>query len=107
MDWIGSTYSARQIVAFDVVAGRVLANPRVFAVIEPGLPDGFRVDRRGWLFTSSASGVQVFHPDGARMAHIPVPEKVGNLTSGGAAGSELFIAASTSVYRLRLGQRVT
>lgn len=95
------------IVAFDVVAGRVLANPRVFAVIEPGLPDGFRVDRRGWLFTSSASGVQVFHPDGARMAHIPVPEKVGNLTFGGAAGNELFIAASTSLYRLRLGQRVT
>ncbi len=95
------------IVAFDVVAGRVLANPRVFAVIEPGLPDGFRVDRRGWLFTSSASGVQVFHPDGTRLAHIPVPEKVGNLAFGGAEGNALFIAASTSLYRLRFGQRLT
>ncbi|MBB3005662.1 SMP-30/gluconolactonase/LRE family protein [Cupriavidus alkaliphilus] len=94
------------VVAFDVVAGRVLARPRVFAVIEPGLPDGLRVDRRGWLFTSSASGVQVFHPDGARMAQIPVPEKVGNLAFGGAAGNELFIAASTSLYRLRLGLAV-
>ena len=97
----------RHIVAFDVIACRVLANPRVFAVIEPGLPDGFRVDRRGWLFTSSASGVHVFHPDGTRLAHIPVPEKVGNLAFGGAEGNALFIAASTSLYRLRLGQRLT
>lgn len=40
------------------------------------------------------------------MAHIPVPEKVGNLTFGGVAGNEWFIAASTSLYRLRLGQQV-
>jgi gluconolactonase len=90
------------IVAFDVIAGRVLANPRIFAVIEPGLPDGFRVDRRGWVFTSSANGVQVYHPDGSRLAHIPVPEKVGNLTFGGEAGEDLFIIASTSLYRLRI-----
>jgi gluconolactonase len=36
-----------------------------------------------------------------------VPEKVGNLTFGGAEGNALFIAASTSLYRLRLGQRLT
>lgn len=91
-----------QVIAFDVLGGRVLANPRVFAVIEPGLPDGFRVDARGWLFISSADGVQVYHPDGTRLAHIPVPEKVGNLTFGGANGRYLFIVASTSLYRLEV-----
>lgn len=93
------------IVAFDVVAGRTLANPRVFAVVEPGLADGFRVDHRGWIFTSSADSVQVYHPDGTRLARIGVPEKVANLTFGGRDGNELFICASTSLYRITLNTR--
>ncbi len=91
-----------QIVAFDVLDGRVLANPRVFAVVEPGLPDGFRVDGRGWLYTSSANGVQVYHADGSRLAHIPIPEKVGNLTFGGRRGADLYIVASTSLYHVAI-----
>lgn len=90
------------IVAFDVIAGRTLANPRIFAVVSPGLSDGFRIDARGWLYTSSADSVQVYHPDGTRLAAIPVPEKVGNLTFGGAERDELYICASTSLYRIRL-----
>jgi gluconolactonase len=93
------------IVAFDVVAGQDLANPRVFAVIEPGLSDGFRVDVQGFVYTSSADSVQVYHPDGTRIGRVPVPEKVGNLVFGGAAGDELFICASTSLYHIRLGTR--
>ena len=90
------------IVAFDVLDGRTLARPRVFAVVEPGLSDGFRVDTRGWVYTSSADSVQIYHPDGTRLAKIPVPEKVGNLTFGGPQRDELYIAASTSLYRIRL-----
>jgi gluconolactonase len=93
------------IVAFEVVAGQDLANPRVFAVIEPGLSDGFRVDVNGFVYTSSADSVQVYHADGTRIGRIPVPEKVGNLVFGGAAGDELFICASSSVYHVRLGTR--
>jgi gluconolactonase len=93
------------IVAFDVVAGRTLARPRIFAEVSPGLADGFRLDARGWVFTSSADSVQVFHPDGTRLALIPVPEKVGNLTFGGTERDELYIAATTSLYRLRLNAR--
>lgn len=90
------------IVVFDVVGGEDLANPRVFAVVNPGLPDGFRVDIHGFVYTSSLDSVQVYHPDGTRIARIAVPEKVGNLTFGGAAGDELFICASSSLYRIRL-----
>jgi gluconolactonase len=93
------------IVAFDVQGGRTLMNPRVFAEIFPGLADGFRVDARGWVYTSSADSVQVYHPDGTRLAAIPVPEKVGNLTFGGAQRDELYICASTSLYRIRLNAR--
>jgi gluconolactonase len=90
------------IVAFDVVEGRRLANPGIFAVVEPGLADGLRVDRNGWIFTSSADSVQVYHPDGTRLARLGVPEKVANLTFGGAAGDELYVCASSSLYRIRL-----
>ena len=90
------------MVAFDVIAGRTLANPRIFAVVSPGVSDGFRLDARGWLYTSSADSVQVYHPDGTRLAAIPVPEKVGNLSFGGVERDELYICASTSLYRIRL-----
>jgi gluconolactonase len=90
------------IVAFDVVDGQHLNNPRVFAVVEPGLPDGFRIDRHGFVYTSSQDSVQVYHPDGTRIGRITVPEKIGNLTFGGPARDQLFIAASTSLYRIRL-----
>jgi gluconolactonase len=93
------------IVAFDVVNGSQLARPRVFAVIEPGLADGFRVDVHGFIYTSSADSVQILHPDGSRIGRIGVPEKVGNLCFGGRAGNELFICASTSLYRVRLNTR--
>lgn len=89
------------IVAFDV-QGKRLEKPRLVAVIEPGLADGFRVDRQGWIYTSSADSVQLIHPDGTLLARIPVPEKVGNLTFGGINQRTLFIAASTSLYRIVL-----
>jgi gluconolactonase len=93
------------IVAFDVVRHRELTNPRIFAVVEPGLADGFRVDVHGFIYTSSEDSVQVYHPDGTRIGRIAVPEKVGNVVFGGDAGNELFICASTSLYRVRLNTR--
>ena len=93
------------IVAFDVVDGQDLANPRVFAVVNPGVSDGFRLDDHGFVYTSSQDSVQVYHPDGTRIGRIGVPEKVGNVVFGGPLGNELFICASTSLYRVRLNTR--
>lgn len=77
----------------------------VLATIEPGVPDGLRVDVEGRVWTSSADGVQVFGADGAALGRIPVPEVVGNLCFGGEDGHDLFIAASTSLYRIRTATR--
>lgn len=93
------------IVAFDVLGGQDLANPRVFSLVSPGLSDGFRVDVNGFVYTSSEDSVQVYHPDGTRIGRIPVPEKVGNLCFGGEAGNTLFICASTSLYSITLNTR--
>lgn len=93
------------ILVFDVVDGRSLANGRIFAEVSPGLADGFRVDINGWIYTSSADSIQVYHPDGTRLGRIPVPEKIANCTFGGPARDELYIAASSSLYRIRLNTR--
>ncbi|MBN8490270.1 MAG: SMP-30/gluconolactonase/LRE family protein [Gammaproteobacteria bacterium] len=89
------------IMAFDV-EGMTLQRPREFACIEPGLPDGLRVDIQGWVYTSSEDGVQVFAPDGTALGKIAVPEKVGNLCFGGPNRDQLYIVASRSLYRIRL-----
>ena len=89
------------IFVFDVRGNR-LSNGRKFADVSPGVPDGFRVDRNGWIYTSSQDSVQVYHPDGTLLGKIHVPEKVGNLTFGGPDRDQLSVAASTSLYRIRL-----
>ncbi|AWN14371.1 SMP-30/gluconolactonase/LRE family protein [Salinisphaera sp. LB1] len=92
------------IRAFDVIDGRRLENSRVFAVIEPGVSDGFRVDTDGNIWTSAGDGVQCFAPDGTLLGKIHVPETVSNLTFGGPRRNRLFITASRSLYAIYVAQ---
>ena len=89
---------------FDVTAGR-LANLRDFALVDPGPPDGLRVDSRGNVWCSAGAGVNVYAPDGALLGRIAVPETVANLCFGGPRGNRLFITATTSLYALYVGAR--
>lgn len=92
------------IRAFDVTAdGTALDNGRVFAVVNPGVPDGFRVDTDGNIWTSTGDGVHCYSPAGKLLGKIFVPETVANVTFGGPRRNRLFIAASTSLYALALG----
>ena len=77
-------------------------NGRVFAEIEPGCPDGFRLDASGNMFTSSQDAIQVFAPDGTRLGRIPVPETSSNCCFGGPDRRTLFITATTSLYAIDL-----
>ena len=85
------------IRVFDV-AGSGLANGRVFATIDTGLPDGIRVDTQGNLWSSAGDGVHCFAADGTLLGKILVPEVVANLTFGGPRRNRLFITATTSLY---------
>ena len=89
------------IMAFDVINDTTLRNPRVFAEITPGLPDGFRVDRTDHVFTSAGDGIHVLTKDGGRIGRIPVPEVTSNCVFGGPDGTDLFMTATTSLYRVR------
>lgn len=89
------------IHAYDVFEGRHAKNGRALVEVSPGLPDGFRVDVDGNIWTSSLSGIQVFTPEGEKIGEVPVPEKVANCCFGGEDGRTLYICASTSIYRIR------
>ena len=91
------------IRAFDVVDGKRLTNSRVFAVVRPGTPDGFRVDTNGNLFTSAWGGIQVYTPEGELLGKVLVPEeRTANCAFGGPDKSCLFITADTSLYSIKL-----
>ncbi|CAB4782569.1 MAG: SMP-30/gluconolactonase/LRE family protein [Actinobacteria bacterium] len=88
------------IRAYDMQDGRA-KNGRTLIVIKEGVIDGFRVDKEGNLWCSSEIGVQIFTPAGVHIGTIPTPEKVGNLAFGGDDGTDLFIAANTSLYHIK------
>ena len=93
------------IRVYDVLDGRRACNGRLFAEVAPGLSDGFRLDVDGNLYTSSADSIQVYDPSGVRLGRIPVPEKVSNCCWGGPGRNELYVTASSSLYRIVLSVR--
>jgi gluconolactonase len=93
------------IRVYEIVDGRWAKNGRVFAVIEPGQPDGFRVDEYGNVFISSEDSVQVYAADGTQLGKIFVPEVCANLTFGGKKRDCLFITAGKSLYAINLNTR--
>ena len=97
----GDSIGNHDIMAFDVVGGGDrLANPRTFVVIYPGVADGFRVDQHGNIWTSAGDGIHVYDPESIRLGRIPVPEVTSNCAFGGPDGSQLFITATSSLYRI-------
>ena len=85
------------VVAYDVVAGRQLRHPRLFAVTTPGFPDGIAVDSAGRVYVSSFSGVQVFNDLGDLIGEIRVQGAV-NFTFGGPDSNDLFITSDSAVW---------
>lgn len=76
-----------------------------FTVVEPGVPDGIRVDELGNVWASSGDGVRVLSPSGQLLAHIGLPGAVGDLCFGGPDGRTFFVTAGEALFRLRAGVR--
>ena len=101
LPWGGDGHHIR---AYDLVrwpdGGLTAARGRTVAVTEAGVPDGFRVDVEGRIWTSSEDAVVVLTPDGTEVGRVPVPEVIANVTFGGEDGHDLYVCASASVYRI-------
>lgn len=91
-----------EIVAFDVGADGTLTNRRLFCHADHGIPDGFVVDRRGWVWTSGGDGVHIWSPDRRKLGFIPVSVTVANVTFGGADRRRLFMAATKCLLAIDL-----
>ena len=92
------------IRAFEVAGGK-LSNSRVIADVSPGIPDGFRIDVDGNIWTSLGDGVRCITPDGEIIGRIPVPEKVANVCFGGPTRDRLYICGHTSLYAIHVNTR--
>lgn len=96
----------RQIKVFAVSPDGFLANGRLFfdgigdGSSGQGAPDGMKCDERGNVWVTGPGGVWVIDPDGEYLGTVRVPEIVGNLAWGGPGRRILYLAASTSIYRL-------
>ncbi len=93
------------IVAYTVGSNGRLGDHHVVAEVEPGIPDGFRIDVEGNIWTSARDGVHCYSAEGELLGRIRVPEIVANVCFGGPHKSRLFIAATTSLYAIFLGVR--
>jgi gluconolactonase len=67
-----------------------------------GSPDGMKVDQNGNVYSAGPGGVWIFSPEGKHLGTLVVPERVGNVAWGGSDHKTLYIAASSSVYRVTL-----
>jgi gluconolactonase len=87
--------------AFDVAADGSLSEARSF-VATAGGPDGMAVDTAGNLFVTTASGIEIFAPDGTLWGNVPPPRTPANVAFGGADGRTLYITAEDSLFRVTL-----
>ena len=90
---------------FKVGANGKLSGGEVFAVCEPGVYDGFRLDVHGNLWLSAGDGVHCHASDGTLLGKILVPEVVANVCFGGPKLNRLFMCGTTSLYSIFLNTR--
>lgn len=94
-----------RIAVYPVNGGSCGAGSTFVELEDDAASDGFRVDIEGRVWTSAGSSVRVYAPSGALLAAVEVPEKVSNLCFGGADGQDLYLTATTSLYRFRTSTR--
>jgi gluconolactonase len=104
--YVANSDDAKRIwMAYDVLADGTVRNGRVFADLtahpDPGLPDGFKMDVHGNMYTTGPGGVWVFSPSGAHLGTIKLPEQPANV-GWIDDWHTLVMTAETSVYRIRL-----
>jgi gluconolactonase len=88
----------------DVHADGSLSPGKLFAKLDPsygpGAPDGMKCDRHGNVYVTGPGGIWVFAADSAPLGILRLDERAGNLAWGGDDWSDLFVTASTTLYRI-------
>lgn len=93
------------IRVFDHDPDGTLSNDSVWAETTgegEGAPDGMKIDSAENLYCTGPGGIHVFAPDATCLGVILMPERTANFTWGSEDMRELYITASTSLYRIRV-----
>ena len=98
----------RLIRAYDVQPDDTVTNGRLLIDLKaegdpaPGGPDGMRVDSKGDIYSSGPGGVWIISPEGKHLGTIRTPLQVANLTFGDADMKSVYIAARSTIYKIRV-----
>ncbi|CAK4033167.1 calcium-dependent phosphotriesterase [Lecanosticta acicola] len=111
-DWIhgdGTTDHTRvsTIYAFDVMerhGSSFLANRRVFAMADEGIPDGIKCDLQGNVYSGCGDGVHVWSAGGRLLGKVRVAGGVANFCFG--RKGEMFLLNETKFWVVRVSERV-
>lgn len=96
------TGTKHEIQAFDVAEDGTLGRRRLFCHTDHGYPDGFKVDERGWVWTTAGDGIHVLDTHGVRLGFIPTAKTASNCAFGGPDRRRLFIAATNLLLAIDL-----
>ncbi len=101
--YISNTGPKMFVNRYEVKAGGTLGKPTVF-IAYPDMPnnevpDGLKLDSAGNLWTTGPGGIRIITPEGKVLGQIKLPEVAANLAWGG-DGHTLYIAATSSIYRV-------
>jgi gluconolactonase len=95
----------RYVKRYDVLADDTLTNGRMLIDMNSdparGITDGLRVDVKGNLWETGPGGVWIVTPEGRHIGTIATPELAANVEFGDADRETLYIAARTSIYKIR------
>ncbi len=95
----------QHIRCFDVTEDGCLAGGRLWVNLygtEIGVADGMKFDSHGYLYCSGPGGIQIFDEEANLVGRLLTPEVAANFTWGDTDLCSLYMAATTSLYRLRV-----
>ncbi|NUT70882.1 SMP-30/gluconolactonase/LRE family protein [Pseudarthrobacter sp. C4D7] len=101
-DTAGSGYGVPlRIATYAVSNGHCGPRTGTLELEDGAVADGLRVDVEGRIWTSAGPSVRIYSPSFELLHTIQVPETVSNLCFGGPDGQDLYLTATTSLYRIR------
>ncbi len=96
----------RYVKAYDVKADGTVTNGRMLIDMHDdpakGITDGVRVDTKGNLWETGPGGIWIITPEGKHIGTIKTPELAANVEFGDRDHKTLYVAARTSIYKIRL-----
>lgn len=93
--------------AFDIIhrhGGQFLANRRVFAGSDTGIPDGIKCDLTGNVYCGCGDGLNIWNSGGVLLGKVIVPGGIANFCFG--RSGELFLLNEKRFWVLKVSPHV-